>query len=225
MFSVDIDLWESIVVHKIRKTWQLLCSASELESCPQLGPETRVKATPEYLSPFQRIETKPTSGKSRQSSSATLGSISWKYRPQEGWNTHSISSTCPSLPILTGLPSFQGLYRCWTFWKLRSPLQIQSRWKTPPRALADKPGGRSQDTWKSKQCEIYMHPKLDEKSLLKYKAVKNYCHLSEIIKKCFHGKAGQPLPWVHLSCSLLSNALSVTGNGQEKWLIPLKSQQ
>ena len=141
-------------VHNIRKTWQLLCSASELESCPQLGPETRVKATPEYLSPFQRIETKPTSGKSRQSSSATLGSISWKYRPQERWNRHSISSTCPSLPILTGLPSFQGLYRCWTFWKLRSPLQIQSRWNTPPRALADKPGGRSQDTWIVKQCEI-----------------------------------------------------------------------
>merc|ERR1719193_1451049 len=41
------------------------------------------------------ISTVGSSGKSRQSSSATLGSIS-----------------CPSLPILTGLPSFQGLYRC-----------------------------------------------------------------------------------------------------------------
>ena len=208
MFSVDIDLWESIVVHKIRKTWQLLCSASELESCPQLGPETRVKARPEYLSPFQRIETKPTSGKSRQSSSATLGSISWKYRPQERWNTHSISSTCPSLPILTGLPSFQGLYRCWTFWKLRSPLQIQSRWNTPPRALADKPGGRSQDTWIVKgeaMWNLYSTQIWRKKLWSNSRRLKILPHVwshQEIFE--FQGYfQRRPLPWAHPSCFLL----------------------
>ena len=109
----------------------------------------------------------------------------------------NFSSTCPSLPILTGLPSFQGLYRCCTFWKLRSPLQIQSRWKTPPRALADKPGGSSQETWKVKSeamnCPDTLKSIIQKFSIPKFKAVLT-----------IQGNwwKGQPLPWVHPSCFL-----------------------
>ena len=125
------------------QTWPPLCSASEWESCPQLGPERELRVALHW-----HQQTNVTSGNNRQSSSATLGSISWKTKHEKHKTAKSFLRTCPSRPILTGLPSFQGLYRCWTFWKLRSPLQIQSRWKTPPRALADKPGGRSHETWK-----------------------------------------------------------------------------
>lgn len=68
------------------------------------------------------------SGKSLHNSSATLGSISW-----------------PSRPIFTCLPSFQGLYRCNVEVNGNSFLHIQSTLNTPPKALAERPGG---NTWK-----------------------------------------------------------------------------
>lgn len=66
------------------------------------------------------------SGNNLHNSSATRGSISW-----------------PSLPILTCLPSFQGLYKCNVAVNGNSFLHIQSTLNTPPNAFADKPGGKT----------------------------------------------------------------------------------
>lgn len=81
-------------------------------------------------------------GNKRHSSSATRGSISCttKFNKPQTCNLlphpysmyfmhvalfHSL--TWPSLPILTGFPSFQGLYRCWVLLNGSSFLKLLTR--------------------------------------------------------------------------------------------------
>ena len=128
-----------------------------------------------------------TSGKSRQSSSATLGSISWIGKPFKNKEPNylqnlPISPNLDWLPLIPGIVEVLNLLeaevtpakavsmKTWEYLHRIKVLQvlimqvvrrrnyeseqakasiyrhIQSRWKTPPRAFADRPGGRSHET-------------------------------------------------------------------------------
>jgi hypothetical protein len=81
-------------------------------------------------------------GNKRHSSSATRGSISYtiKFNKSQTYNLFPHSYICqimhvgllysltwPSLPILTGFPSFQGLYRCWVLLNGSSFLKLLTK--------------------------------------------------------------------------------------------------